>query len=325
MKANKYNRQQANLNEQLNDETIVYNICAAYYEVFVYREQIDLLQENLKSYEEQLRISRLGLEKGVVIEADVNKLQVNYNNTMSQLVTAESNLELSENQLKNAMGFPQEEILSLNKPDTDSPETIFAILPGAEGFQAENRTDYKISQTDITLLEIEEKQIKAGFFPKLSAYARYGANGFGDKLGETFSTLNDFSAIGLKLTFPVFDGFKRKAQSTQTMLKRENAIKNLELDKQAFNMEYRNNSTKMSKAQKSMEIDRKNIRLAQSVFSSVDLQYQKGVTDLTDWLNAQYALKEAQANYLNSLYNFCISGIDLEKSKGTLLQFYKSF
>ncbi len=136
--------------------------------------------------------------------------------------------------------------------------------------------------------------------------------------------MNDFSAIGLKLTVPLFDGFKRKSQYTQTKLQRDNAVKNLELDKQSFNMEYRNNYTKMGKAQKSMAIDQNNIQLALSVFTSVNLQYQKGITDLTDWLNAQYSLREAQANYLNSLYNFCIAGIDLEKSKGTLLQFYKS-
>ncbi len=168
MKAGKISRQQAELNLQLNDETIVYNICAAYYEIFVYREQIELLQENLKSYTEQLRISLLGLEKGVVIEADVNKLRVNYNNTKSQIITAESNLELSENRLKNAMGFPLEEQLSLNEPNANSSDNMFTAALGLGDFHAENRIDYKIAETDIALLEIEEKQIKNGAFPKLT-------------------------------------------------------------------------------------------------------------------------------------------------------------
>jgi outer membrane protein TolC len=62
--------------------------------------------------------------------------------------------------------------------------------------------------------------------------------------------------------------------------------------------------------------------LAQSVFSTTDLQLKKGTTDLTDWLNAQNSLKEAQNNYLNSLYAFFQARIDLEKAGGTLKTFY---
>jgi outer membrane protein len=324
LKANKYNAKQAALNETLNNENIVYNICAAYYQIFTYREQLFLLRTNLESFAEQLKISALKVDKGVATEVDLNKVQVNYNNTRSQILVAESNLQLSENQLKNAMGYPLEAPIHIDTVASNKEQSLFLIDNAFSQFQPETRTDYQLSDVNISMLDIDQKRIRAGIFPRLTAYARYGGNGFGDNLDQSFSSITDFSAIGLKLNIPLFDGLKRNAQYHQANYKWLNAIKNLELDKAGYKLDFENNRTKLLKAKASMDNDRRNIELAQSVFKSTDLQYQKGVTDLTDWLNAQSSLKEAQSNYLNSLYNFYIAGIELEKAKGTLIQFYNA-
>ncbi|HMG09371.1 MAG TPA: TolC family protein, partial [Mucilaginibacter sp.] len=50
LKANKYNKQQADLNIKQSQETIIYNISNAFYQIYVYREQLRLLTDNLESY-----------------------------------------------------------------------------------------------------------------------------------------------------------------------------------------------------------------------------------------------------------------------------------
>lgn len=322
LKANKFNTRQAELSSLQNDEKIVYNIASAYYQIFVYREQLTLLKANLESYNEQIRISQLQVNKGTASEVDLNKVQVNYNNTYSQILVAESNIELSENELKNAMGYPMAERIAIDTTTKMEAGAMAMKVENNDSFSVENRTDYQLSAVNISLLDIDQRRIKAGALPKLTTYGRYGAVGFGDKLGQSFSTLSDFAVIGLKLNVPIFDGFKRKAQYTQAKYKQLNAVKNQELDKEAYKLDFMNAQTKLVKAKKSLDNDQRNIELAQSVFKSTDLQYQKGVTDLTVWLNAQYALKEAQSNYLNSLYNYYLAVIDTEKANGTLIKFY---
>jgi outer membrane protein TolC len=134
--------------------------------------------------------------------------------------------------------------------------------------------------------------------------------------------MSPYSAIGLKLNIPLFDFFKRSAQYSQAKYKRLNAQENLKLDEDKYHLDYENARTKVLKEQSNVENNRRNIQLAQSVFSTTDLQLKKGTTDLTDWLNAQNSLKEAQNNYLNSLYAFFQARIDLEKAGGTLKTFY---
>lgn len=324
LKANKYSKQQANLNVKKNEESIIYDISNSYYQIYVYREQLRLLKGNLETYRKQMEIFKLQVQKGVTLKKDLDKVTVNYNNAVSQIRVAESSLTLSENQLKYNMGYPINTTLPIDTASRQELNTpvLRDTLNGV--FSAGNRTDYQLSEVNSRLLEIDQQRIKAGALPKLSGYARYGAVGFGNSLGPAFNDLNSYSAVGLKLTIPLFDFFKRNAQYNQAKYKSLNAAENLKLDEGKYQLEYENSKTKLLKAQSNLANDSRNIELARSVFTVTDLQFKKGVTDLTDWLNTQSSIKDAQNNYLNSLYSFYQAKLDLEKAAGTLKTFYSS-
>lgn len=325
LKANRYNVQQAELNLMGNKEEIIYNISTAYTNIFVYQEQLKLYRANLETYRAQQELIALQVKKGTVLQKNLDKVNVDYNNTISQLRVSESNLALAENQLKYEMGYPMEEALTV---DSVSAKQIFSNLTvNAEkrpAFQASNRIDYRLSELNSKLLEIDQSRIRAGALPKLTAYVQYGALGFGDQVGPAFSNLSPYSAVGLKLNIPVFDFFKRNAQYRQAKLKHLNAVENLKIDQDRFVLAYQNAGAKVFSEQRNMENNKRNISLAQSVFNVTNLQFNKGTTDLTDWLNAQNSLKEAQNNYLVSLYAFFQARIEVEKAAGTLTTFYNS-
>lgn len=133
-----------------------------------------------------------------------------------------------------------------------------------------------------------------------------------------------YSAVGIKLTIPILNFFKRNARYKQAEINRINAEENLRMSEGKYRVEYENVYTKLLQAQANMENDRRNVTLAESVLKVTDLQFQKGTTNLTDWLNTQNSLKEAQNSYLNSLYSYYQARIDLEKAAGTLKTFYNS-
>jgi len=339
LKASKYNKQQADVNIRKSEETIIYNIGNAYYQIYVYREQLRLLKENLGTYRRQVNISKLQVEKGITLQKDLDKVTVDYNNALSQIRIAESNLILSQNQLKYEMGYPISSVLPVDSiSQQDVAANVLGNAPGstvkagngiggndlAVPFVVGNRADYQLSQINAKLLTIDEKRIRAGAMPKLTGYARYGAVGFGNSIGPAFKELSPFSAVGIKLSIPLFDFFRRNAQYNQAKYKSLNAAENLKLDEGKYELEYENAKTKLNNAQSNLESDSRNIGLAESVFKTTDLQYKKGVTDLTEWLNAQNSIKESQNNYLNSLFSFYQAKLDLQKASGSLKTFYTS-
>ncbi|UZT99060.1 TolC family protein [Chryseobacterium fluminis] len=323
LKAGKYNIRRAGKNAVLNEEEVIFNIASSYYQTLVYRQQLSFLNDNREIYTEQQRIAQLQVDKGVLAEVELYKIKVTYSNNQSQIRLCEKNITNSINGLKNAMGFPISEELSVeNEPISYS---LDGVNPN-EGipFEVKNRTDYQIAEIDSQLEELEYKKIRAGYLPILSVYGKYGGTGFGDQLGQSFSTISDFSSIGVKLSMPVFDGFSRRSQMQQAKLKHINSLETLKLDESTFRMEYENAKVKLEQALTSIEAESKNLELARQVLNISNLQYTKGIIDMNEWLTSQTSLKESQNNYLNSIVDQYVAKIELEKARGTIKNFYQN-
>lgn len=321
-KANKYNKQQSDLNLLQSQDAIIYNICTAYFQIMVYNQQFELLQYNRQTYEKQLEIYGLQVAKGIALQKDLDKVSVDYNNTISQIRVAGSNIELAENELKYEMGYAMNEQLIVDVlPKLQIP---LSLPDSSEQFSPISRIDYKLKELDIKLLQVDQSRIRAEAYPKLSAYFRYGAVGFGDNLNGAYDELLPYSTVGLKLSIPILDFYKRNARYKQAEIRRINAEESLRLDEGKYTMQYNNARTKLLRAEANVENDKRNIKLAESVLQVTDLQFQKGTTNLTDWLNTQNALKDAQNSFINSIYTYYQARIDLEKASGSLKSFYKS-
>jgi outer membrane protein TolC len=65
-----------------------------------------------------------------------------------------------------------------------------------------------------------------------------------------------------------------------------------------------------------------NMRLAERVFNITQEQYQKGVVPLTDLLNAETALSDAQTNHTYALIQMKIAELNYLKANGNLLKYF---
>ncbi len=318
IRANKPNIEMAVLKKMRNDDDLIYNTAAAYYQVLIYKEQLKLLSENEKKFSDLLVIQKLQYEKGVITRVSYNRVQVSYNNILSQKKVAETNYALSMNRLKNAMGVE----IAQNLVIVDSIDyKQEAQLPSIDDFNIKNKPDYKIQEKTITLQEIDLRRKRALAMPTLTAYAKYGANAFGNDFVKSYDRLYDYSSIGLRLNVPIFSSFKRYSQVKQSELTLKNTRQNLIINAQSFELQLQNANTQLINSYNNMQSTRNNLGLAKDVFDDTNLQYQRGASTLTDFLNADYSYKESQSNYINALLNYLIARIDLERSKGTIKQF----
>ncbi len=100
---------------------------------------------------------------------------------------------------------------------------------------------------------------------------------------------------------------------------------NLKQSTENMQLAYENSSYLLQKAQSDLKINKENLDFAKSVFESSSVEYQKGVSMLSDLLNADYSFKEAQSNYITSLVNFLGTRLEYEKSKGSLKNYINQF
>ncbi|WP_077920481.1 TolC family protein [Spirosoma sp. 209] len=319
IKANKPNQQLAALNTRQTQEDVIYNITSNYYQVFVAKQQIALLRDNLERTQQVLNILKLQRDNGVIQPVDYTRTEVSYNSTQSQLTLAENDLNLALNRLKYQMGMPQEQNLVL------SDSTLLTQLPTIDQgqFDASRLVSFQQAETNLALQSLQYQRIKAGYLPTLSLTANYGTVNLGAQtLDRIFSNFVGFGSFGLRLNIPIFDGFQRDAQLKQQRLTLLTQEEQQKLNVSAYRLQFNNAQSQIQRAQVSLQNDDRNVKLAQEVYNITTLQYKQGTKLLTDLINADNSYREARTNYINSLINLYQARLDLEQSQGSLLSFY---
>jgi outer membrane protein len=322
LKAAEPNKQLAVLKKEQVEDNLIYSTSNAYFQVLVYVEQEKITLENEKKYRELLDILKLRLDKGVIKKTDYDRTKSTLNNILSQKSIIQANKDVALNRLKNVIGMSLSEdikVLALSNYESQTQ------IEKDNALDVNNIADYKILSSNIMLLDLDVKRKQAAFLPTVSMYGRYGVMSFGNELGKSLTRWIDFSAIGLKVNIPIFSGYRKNSQLKQSEISLLNARTNQRIALENLNLAFQNSSSMIQKSQLDLKINRENLDFAKTVFESSTLEYQKGVSTLSDLLNADYSYKEAQSNYVTSLINFLGTRLEYEKSKGNLKNYINQF
>lgn len=322
LKAAEPNNQLAALKKEQTQENLIYNTANAYFQVLVYLEQEKITLENEKKYRELLDILKLRWEKGVIKKTDFDRTKSTLNNILSQKSIIQANKAVALNRLKNVIGMPLgQEIRVLETINYES----LTELERENALDVNNVLDYKIQGNSILLQEIDVKRKQAAFLPTVSMYGRYGVMSFGNEFGKSLTNWIDFSSVGFKVNIPIFSGYRKNSQLKQSEISLFNARTNLKMSTETMHLAFQNSASLLQKSESDLKINKENLTFAKEVFESSSLEYQKGVSTLSDVLNADYSYKEAQSNYVTSLINFLSSRLEYEKSKGNLKSYINQF
>ena len=96
----------AELKISKNNEELIYNTAAAYSQILILKEQQRLLAANEKQYHDLFDITKFRFDKGVAKKVDMDRVTVQLNNIKSQQKQIQTDIDVSYNALKNAMGLP---------------------------------------------------------------------------------------------------------------------------------------------------------------------------------------------------------------------------
>ncbi|MEO7210531.1 MAG: TolC family protein [Chitinophagaceae bacterium] len=132
--------------------------------------------------------------------------------------------------------------------------------------------------------------------------------------GEWFTS----SYIGLNINIPIFDGFAKASNIRKSALELQQTENQIESLKQSIDNDVVQATNNYRNAVASMDLQKQNMQLAESVYNQSKKKYEIGTGSTTEITNAQADLRVAQSNYINALYNAIIAKIDYEKATGLL-------
>lgn len=321
LKASKISATISEQNIQKTDEQTIYDVSLAYYRASIIKKQLENLQVILAASERTLKSTELKYKNGLVKKIDVDKIKVSYNNTNSQVQQTELSYKQALNNLKYYMGMPVESSILITESLPDYTDTT--AQTNLNNNFIENRIDYQIQKTNVTLYEADKQNNISAYLPSLSFYANYSYQAMRSEF-DFFKSGKDWynsSAIGLELKIPIFSGFQRYSKVEQSQLNIEKAIENLKFTEQSIKVELSNYYIQFRNAIDNIQNEKENLALAESVYKNTQLEFSQGTGSSLDLVQTESSLRETQNNYYNKLLTLYIAKLDLEKSQGTLTNF----
>lgn len=310
--------------KQLKQAKIVLaeQVMKSYYSILVNEEKTKLLDLSISRLDSTNKETQALFKNGFVEKIDLDRLEVSLNNLKSEKQKTTRMLQLASYALKLQMGMPVRDSIQLTTR-LDSVEAD-KILPANPTLDYSRRIEYSTLQTQKALVGLQMQNINAGYLPSLVGLATLGVNSAASKFQNlgNFGEKNRYAPygyVGMSLNLPVFDGLQKKYQYHQSKLnlqKVDNGFKQLE---NAIDLEVNQGNINLANAQTNLEIQKRNLNLAQEVVRVSKIKYRQGVGSNLEVTNAESSLKESQTNYYSALYDFIIAKIDLDKAQGQLV------
>ena len=318
LKAAQTTREYYQINNQLTEEQVIERVANNYYQVYVQREKLAVLDSNYTNTIKVRDIIKGQFDNGLAKKIDLDRVNVKANNISSQRQRVLNAVQVQENSLKFYMGMPIETKISI-------PATEFEVKPQilTETPNTESRTEFLLLKSNEKLLEFQKKAEIAAYYPTLSLTAGYNYIGQGPKM-PLFATpadkvyWSDYSGIGLNLKVPVFTGFRTKSKVSQADVKLRTIQEDLTNTKLALDLDYENAKVNMENSLITITNQKENSDLSQEVLRNTNNNYVQGLASLTDLLDAENAYIEAENNYHNAILEYKLAEIQLIKSKGEL-------
>lgn len=318
LKAARTTREFYQINSELTDEQIIERVATAYYNVFVYQEQLNTIQNNYQIVEKTKNTIKGLLDNGLAKQIDYDRINVQLINISTSRQQLINNVQLQENALKFYMGMPISQSIELNKEEF-VPDNLFL----ENEINTDNRTEMKLLKKQEELLQLQKEAYKAAYYPTVGLSANYNYQGLGEKfpIGANKSQgvyWSDYSMISLAISIPIFNGLATKAKVNQANIELRSLQEDIKDTKLSLDLEYQNAKYQIENNLIAIKNQTENVSLAQKVVDNTQNNYLQGLATLTDLLESQNTLVDAKNNYSNAILQLKLAEVQLLKSKGEL-------
>ena len=255
---------------------------------------------------------------GLIRKVDLDRLKVTRTNMATQRASVINAVEVQKNLLKLQMGMDISDQLEIEKmnPETFDNQINIGYF---QDFDPNLQTSYKMLNRQQNLYQLQKKAAIYESFPVLTAMINYNYNGVSDEFfrGETNYWYGS-SMAGLNLRIPLFGGLSRSSKIKQANFELLKVREDEAILKQSLSMAHKNALLKLEDSRNAIQVQKANMAMAEEVYRVTERNYSQGIASMSDVLNSNSSLVQAQMSYADALNNFMKAYVELHKAGGTI-------
>ena len=310
----------ANLNQLSYEkarEDIIMQIAKLYYLIQNTTEQITIISDNLKRFEELRNFAQAFYDNQMALAVDLKRINVRIESTDVSLANAKAMLREQYNMLKYALDYPADEDIQVEVKRVDDIE-----MASQTGLNT-NLYELQLMRTQEKLSQQQVKLAKDAYLPTLALTGNFTFTAYTDKFKNWFHSGEsnhwyDSNGLGISLRVPIFDGFEKRSKIRKAKIDADNARIAYENTLKNLQTQYSNAINDQLNNERNYRKQRDNYRLAEDIYKVTMDRYREGVTSMVEVLQDEMSMSEAQNNYLTAHYNYEVSNLSVLKLTGRL-------
>ena len=120
------------------------------------------------------------------------------------------------------------------------------------------------------------------------------------------------------MRLPIFDGLDKRYKTRKALVDIENIRQAQENTRKSLQTQYLNATNDLMNNQRNFKKQKDNYLLAEDVYTVTMERYREGITSMTELLQDEMRMSEAQNNYISAHYNYRITNLMLLKMTGQI-------
>ena len=273
--------------------------------------QIAVTQDNLKSRDDSLALTKRRLEGGVASALDVHQAEVASANLSAQLAELTRLRAITSHQLAVLTGTLDLNVAAADIKTLPIPPTPPAGLPSS---LLEARPDVRQAEEQMIAANANIAVAKAALYPSISLTASLGGESL--ELGDILKSAARIWTAGLSLNLPIFDSGRLNSKVDQASAKQKQVLASYEAAVQnAFRevndalINLRQYTEREAALNRSQEAAKKALDISEN-------RYQSGYSAYLDVLDAQRVYNDAALAFIQSRQARLVATVDLFKALG---------
>ena len=297
----------------IREDYLLRFVASAYYNVLTARKVLEIADSNLERLSKYRDAAEKRLRIGEVTKTALLRAEGELSGAKSDRLQAQNSLELAIAVLARNVGIKEAFTL---REEAAAEGAVPAIAVFQERAFA-MRADLKSLEVQKQIAADQIKYAEGAFWPTVSASAGYAG---ADQNPGTASLNRESIYAGLALNFPFYEGGLRKAEVAEAKARERQAALVYEDLRKGIAIEVQTAYLDLVTQKGILQFLNDQLAFARDNYQAVSRQFDFGLSNSLDVLDANTLLVSAETKAVSAAYNYRLALLRMKKATGTLLR-----
>jgi outer membrane protein len=312
-----YNEKSAEYNYESKKKDVALNIITLYLDLFKLNKAHYLIKQSLEQINAHVKEISDFASHGLATQNDVLSIKLQLSNTQLSEIDINNQMQTINFNLDIMLGIPENTTIQIDTNTILSDKTIQPLPYYLQKFEG-NRNDIQAASMQEKSAEANIKLTQSGVYPKLSIGADYNYLRPNPRIVPPLDQFQPSWDIGFRLSYSLTGLYENKNKAAESRAKLLEAQSSYDQLTDAAKMDINQSYTQYKQALEKTQVAESSLGQAKENYKIVKSKYDNHVSLVTDLLDANNYLLNAEINVISAKADAQLAYYSLLKAAGEL-------